>query len=147
MAWWRAMRSTAMGTDALALLAADAGAEIAHPLLDGGVWATVAAAAPRLGFPRRSDAFRAVAGHLLPEDVAARPTKAAFNRVFFHGSARAFVRDWGDTGIPHDLVDVAALRAHWLGEAPDPHSLTLLQAAWLASTGDRVEQPLGRGAE
>ncbi len=43
------------------------------------------------------------------------------------------------------MVDAAALRAHWAGEVPDPHSLTLLQAAWLASAGDRVEQPLGRG--
>ena len=48
-------------------------------------------------------------------------------------------------GVPDDVVDADALRAHWRGPStPDPHSLTLLQAAWLASAGDRVEQPVGR---
>jgi hypothetical protein len=62
--------------------------------------------------------------------------------MFFHDHSRAFVRDWDGAGAPAGLVDVAALRRHWLGPAPDPHALTLLQAAALASAGDRVEQAL-----
>ncbi|WP_028065230.1 asparagine synthase-related protein [Solirubrobacter soli] len=182
----RGMRYTAVGTAALALLAADAGAEIAHPLLDLGLWAAVAHAAP---FDRRDAALAAVAGALLPPELVARRTKAGFDGAFFNAHARAFAAGWdgraapaggaaewdgraapasgaaewdgrganasGATqrdgraaappGVPYALVDPGALRAHWLrAETPDPHSLTLLQAAWLASAGDRVEQPAGR---
>jgi asparagine synthase (glutamine-hydrolysing) len=145
MEFSRGMRYTAVGTDALARLAADAGAAIAHPLLDLGLWAAVADAAPRGGFLKRGHALATVAGARLPADLVARRTKAGFDGAFFNAHSRAFVAEWDGRGVPVELVDDAALRAHWLGaETPDPHSLTLLQAAWLASAGDRVEQPVGR---
>lgn len=144
MAWYRAMRATAVGTDALERVATGAGARIAHPLLDRTVWGAVASAAPRSGFPKGDDALRLVAGSLLPEEVITRRTKAGFDRVFYGRHARAFAQEWSGAGVPEALVDIAALRAHWAGEAPDPHSLTLLQSAWLASAGDRVQQPVAR---
>lgn len=141
MAFARGMRYLATGTASLEQVAAGAGAAIAHPLLDRGLWAAVAAATPHGGFARRADAIGAVAGHRLPEALVSRGTKAGFDGVFFGEHARAFARAWDGTGVPLDLVDAQALRAHWLGEAPDPHSFTLLQAAWLA--GDRVQEPVG----
>jgi hypothetical protein len=143
MAWWRSLRSSATGTAGLDRIAADAGASICHPLLNRALWGSVAAAAPRSGFAGRDDALRIVAGRVLSSDVIERRTKAGFDRVFFHEHARAFAQDWTRGGVPEEFVDAAALHAHWRGEDPDPHSLTLLQAAWLASAGDRVEQPFG----
>jgi asparagine synthase (glutamine-hydrolysing) len=142
MAWWRAMRAFTVGTGSLDRVAADAGAAIAHPLLDRGLWGAVATAAPHAGFVRRDDALAIVAGAHLPAEVVARRTKASFDAVFFSAHARAFAARWAGEGIPEDLVDAAALRRHWAGE-PDAHSLTLLQAAWLGSAGERGQQPVG----
>jgi asparagine synthase (glutamine-hydrolysing) len=147
MRWWRGMRSTAVGTAALDLIAGDAGAEIRHPLLDNELWGAVAAAAPRAGFGDRKGALSLAAGHLLPSDVVSRRTKAGFDAVFFREYARALACDWAGGGVPDELVDTASLRAHWRAGEPDPHSFTLLQAAWLASAGDGIEQPLGRGVQ
>jgi asparagine synthase (glutamine-hydrolysing) len=87
-------------------------------------------------------ALAALAGHLLPQEVVDRRTKAGFDAVFFNDHSRAFARDWDGAGAEMRLVDTQRLRRHWLGRAPDPHSLTLLQAAVLASAGDHVEQAL-----
>jgi asparagine synthase (glutamine-hydrolysing) len=120
---------------------------IAHPLLDIGVWAAVADAAPRSGFRAPDAALAAVAGHVLPTEVVSRRTKAGFDALFFGEHSRALAREWDGGDIPAELVEASALRAHWLGDAPDPHSLTLLQTVWLASAGDRVQQPLGRAGQ
>jgi asparagine synthase (glutamine-hydrolysing) len=141
------LRAMALGLAAVDLVAGEAGATISHPLYDPGLWASVAARAPRRGFTDREAALRLAAGHALPEAVIARRTKAHFNEVFFTGHARGFVERWSGAGLPEDLVDVEALRAHWLTESPDAHSYTLLQLAWLASTGDRSEQAVGRGLQ
>jgi hypothetical protein len=140
MAWARGMRSLAVGTAALEALARDTGATIAHPLLDHALWGALAAAAPGAGFVLRDAPLAAVAGRLLPAEVVARRTKAGFDALFFHDHARALVREWRGGGVPARLVDERRLRKHWQGETPDPHTLTLLQAVWLASARDRVEQ-------
>lgn len=147
MALSRGMRYNAVGTASLDRLAADAGAQIAHPLLDDRLWAAVAVAAPRAGFERPEAALAAAAGHLLPPELVARRSKASFDALFFNEHSRAFVDAWGGDGVPPDLVDAAALRAHWTGPAPDSHSLTLIQSAWLASARDRVDEPCGRLVE
>jgi hypothetical protein len=137
------MRSTGVGTAALTLLAEDADAAIAHPLLDLRLWAAVSAAAPRRGFSPGGGALAATAGELLPAELVRRSTKASFDAVFFHDHARAVARDWSGHGVPSGLVDEARLRDHWMGEAPDAHSLTLLQAAWMADCGmeERLPKP------
>jgi asparagine synthase (glutamine-hydrolysing) len=140
MGWWRSLRYLAVGTRSLAAVAAGAGAVIEHPLLSPAVWGALAAAAPRAGFARGDAALAMVAGRLLPPELVARRTKATFDELFFSEHARALAADWEGAGVPSELVDVAALRAHWRAEAPDPHSLTLLQAAALASAGEGVQQ-------
>jgi hypothetical protein len=142
MRWALGLRYLAVGTRALGRLAADHDVAIAHPLLDPATWAAVAAAAPRQGFADRTHVMRSLFGGLLEPDLLAREDKATFDAVFFAEHARAFVHCWSGAGVPGELVDVEALRAHWLGEAPLAQSLTLLQAAWLASGADRPEEPL-----
>jgi hypothetical protein len=137
----RGLRYLRVGTAGLELLAAGAGARIAHPLLEPGVWAAVAAHAPRGGHLGRTDGMQAIFGDLLPAELLARGDKAGFDEVFFHCHSRAFAERWDEVGVPPAVVDAAALRAHWLGPAPLPQSFSLLQAAWLASA-DGVEQPL-----
>jgi hypothetical protein len=144
----RGARYLAVGVGSLDLLAADAGCAIAHPLLDRGVWSSVASHAPRGGFLGRSDAMDAVFGDLLPGRLRSRPDKAGFDEVFFHDHSRAFAAAWDGGGVPQALVDAAALREHWLAGSPRAQSFTLLQAAWLASDGgDGVQEPLARRAE
>jgi asparagine synthase (glutamine-hydrolysing) len=142
MAVSRGMRYLGIGTSALELLAADAGAAIAHPLLDPTLWSAVAAAAPRVGFAGADHTLAAAAGALLPPELVARRTKASFDGLFFNRHARAFALGaWTGGDVPADFVDAAALRAHWNGASPDSHSLTLLQSAWLASARNRVREP------
>jgi asparagine synthase (glutamine-hydrolysing) len=142
----RSLRYLGVGTASLALLAADAGAELAHPLLDLGLWSAVAAAAPRGGFQGPRAALRATAGHLLPDDLLSRTSKASFDAIFFHTHSRQLAEAWTGEGVPAGLVDERALRKHWLSEQPDSHSLTLVQSAWLASAGDRLDEARSRVA-
>jgi hypothetical protein len=140
----RAARYLTVGTASLERLARDAGAAIAHPLLDHAVWGAVAAAAPRLGHRDRQAAMEATFGDLLPAELLARADKAGFDEVFFNAHCRAFAERWSGAGVPEDLVDVQALREHWLAGEPRAQSFSLLQAAWLA---DRGQQPVGGDVE
>ena len=140
MAEMRGTRGLATAVASLERLAGDAGASIAHPLLDLQLWGAVAAAAPREGFAHRNDALAAAAGHLLPRQLVGRSTKASFDGLFFHDHSRAAARAWRGGGLPADVVDEVALAEHWAGEVADSHSLTMLQSVWLASA-QRAEQP------
>jgi asparagine synthetase B (glutamine-hydrolysing) len=137
--WYRGQDSMAIGTRALDLVAADAGATIEHPLLDARFWAAVAAAAPRRGFHDRESALAAAAGHVLPPETVSRRCKASFDAVFFNNHARALVRDWRGGGVPEQVVESDALRRHWQEESPDAHTYTLLQAVWLATRGATLD--------
>jgi asparagine synthase (glutamine-hydrolysing) len=129
----RASRYLRIGTASLDLLAADAGAAIAHPLLEPSVWAAVAGSAPRGGHRTRTAAMRAAFGPLLPEELLARSDKACFDEVFFNDHSRRFAERWDGAGVPDALVDAEALRRHWLGGAPSAQSFTLFQRAQLAA--------------
>lgn len=142
----RAARYLRVGTGSLDLLARDAGAAIAHPLLAPSVWAAVARSAPLGGYSDRTAAMRAVFEPLLPAELLARHDKACFDEVFFHQHSRAFAAAWTGAGVPAGLVDADALREHWLGEAPRAQSFSLLQGAWLASQ-QGVQQPVGGRVE
>jgi hypothetical protein len=136
--WCRRLRYLQVGTESLGRLAADAGVRIAHPLLDERLWAAMAVAAAPWGLRGRADGLRLVLGDLLPGDVLARRDKACFDAAFFTGTSAAFAARWEGADLAGDLVDPAALRAHWSGEAPRPQSYLLLQAAWTASTGGEL---------
>jgi Asparagine synthase len=121
--------------------ARDAGAAVAHPLLDLRVWAALCSGSAHRD---RTAAMWSAFGPLLPAELLARTDKACFDEVFFHDHSRAFAADWTGVGVPDALVDAGALARHWAGEAPRAQSYTLLQAAWLA---DRGQQPPGRVVE
>jgi hypothetical protein len=143
LAWLRASRPLGIGLESLATLAADAGAALAHPLLEPGLWAAIARAAPRGGYLGRTEAMRALFGDLLPDPVLARSDKAGFDEVFFARHSRELAAEWAGEGAPDGLVDVERLRAHWAGPKPEAHSFTLLQAAFLASGAERLDEPPG----
>jgi asparagine synthase (glutamine-hydrolysing) len=140
LAWARAQRYLGVASDALARLAADADVHIAHPLLDGGVWAAVGRRGRR--FADRTEGMRELFADVLPDEVLARSGKAAFDSVFCGARARELAAEYAGEGAPPELVDPQALRAHWARGEPRPQSLLLLQAAWLARRGDGGEQRL-----
>lgn len=147
LAWMRGSAALVRVPETLHRLAADAGAAIAHPLLDAAVWAAVGSAAPRGGYLGRDAAMRDVVGELLPRDVVTRTSKAGFDAVLFARHSRGFAATWSGEGVPDELVDASALRAHWAEPAPSANSFTLLQAAFLASRGEAVHEQRRRGRE
>ena len=129
LVWWRALRPTRLGVASLALLAADAGAEIRHPLAAARFGAALAR--ELAGPPAREAALQRVFGPLLPEELYRRRTKAVFDEAFWGSAARGLARDWQGEGADPSLVGHEALRREWSRPVPDAHSFTLLQAAWL----------------
>ena len=139
----RGMRYTAVGTAALDLLAADAGAAIAHPLLD----------LRPVGRGRRGRSARGVharatprsapsPGSCCPAELVARRTKASFDaRLLQRARARARAR----VGRARRPGDARRRRraARALARSDDARSALADAAAgaWLASAGDRVQQP------
>jgi Asparagine synthase len=95
----------------------------------------VAGQAARYGFGSRTEAMRTHFGRLLPDAVLQRSDKAVFTEVSVGPSTRAFAEAWDGSGVDRSLVDVEQVRSMWLSERPTLQSLTMLQAAWLASLG------------
>lgn len=125
------LRALRLGLRSLDLLAADAGARIAHPLASGGFCAALAANSSPLGFPDRATAVRELFGELLPPQLLARRTKARFEGAFWRRYSREVAAAWDGEAADPALVDRAALRSLWAGPEPDAHTYLLLQAAWL----------------
>lgn len=121
-------------------MAADAGAVATSPLLDPRFVASFAHSGGRLGYTGRNAANRALFSDLLPDEVLTRSTKAVFNASVFHDHTRAFARQWTGAGVPLDLVDPERLLAQWQSDCPHAGTLQLLQAAWLADHGARVNR-------
>jgi asparagine synthase (glutamine-hydrolysing) len=147
MAWLRGGPALTRGPASLIALAADAGAAISHPLLDRGLWAAIARTAPNGGYLGRTHAMKALFGGLLPDQILERSDKAGFDEVFFARHSRALAAAWNGEGAPADLVDLGRLRAHWAAPNPRAQSYMLLQAAFLASSPERVEQQCRRVGE
>lgn len=143
--WRLGFRYLAVGRASLAVLAADAGVEIAHPFLDPAFAAALAALRRPLRVAGRTQLMQAVFGGLLPAETIARRSKSHFDEAFWNESSRAFATGWSGAGVDRELVDVDVLRAEWASERPDPRTYSLLQAAWLAddSGGERVEEARG----
>ena len=139
-------RALRVGLGSLDLLAADAGAAIAHPLLDPRVLAAVAAAGPRGGWIDRTHAMRALFAGLLPAELLARSSKAHFDGAFWGPGARRFAASWQGEAIESGVVDPSALARLWAGPEPDAHTFLLLQAAWLERHGQAQldDRPVAR---
>ncbi|GHE97518.1 hypothetical protein GCM10017786_32820 [Amycolatopsis deserti] len=97
--------------------------------------AAIARAAGFWGWSGRTATMRDVFGDLLPREVLERTTKADFTGAVFTERTRAFAREWTGRGVDAELVDAEALRDNWLSPSPHAPSMTLLQQAWLATSG------------
>lgn len=138
--WWPS-RYRLLAEESLAIMAADLGASVAHPLMDGRFLAAAARQLRLVGFEGRTLAMSRLFSDLIPPALCARSSKASFNSVFFNRHSRAFVADWTGAGVDDRLVDVEALRREWSGEREfDARTLTLLQSAWLAQRPHDVEE-------
>jgi asparagine synthase (glutamine-hydrolysing) len=142
-AWWRdrirwrlRRRDLAACRESLALLAADAGVRAVAPILDPAFVAALARAGGRSGYGDRTATMRAVFEDLVPGELLARSTKGTATSMFWAGSP-SFAERWGGGGVDPGLVDHEALRREWRAPAPDGRTALLLQAAWLATEGDR----------
>ena len=130
--WMLRRRPLAMAAWSYERLARDAGAALAHPLLDPGVAAAVVRAGGRLGWPERAAATRSAFAGLLPGDLLARPGKARLTAAFWAGGARAFAAAWDGSGVDPEVVDADGLRREWASESPDARTGSLLHHVWLA---------------
>jgi hypothetical protein len=115
----------------LELLAADAGATVAHPLTDERFLGAYAARGGWRGYGGQTAAMRALFGELLPDAILSRPSKARFSEVYVTGHARAFAASWDGTGLSADLVDADALRSEWSARDINFRSGMLMQWLWL----------------
>jgi len=104
-----------------------------HPLLDAGFISALAREGGAWGYAGRTDLMRHLFADVLPEEVLARSTKAHFGQARWGDAERGFARAWDGSGLPGELIDTEALRAHWLSERPQGSSALALHAAWLAS--------------
>nr|WP_281386462.1 asparagine synthase-related protein [Jiangella mangrovi] len=132
--WWirhrRAVDAVLTNYDALG---AEFDVRVAHPLLDDAFLAALARFGGRWGFAGRTDLMRILFGHLLPEAILSRASKASFDRAYMGEPTREFARTWDGSGVDTALVDPEALRASWLSDRPSTLSGTLLQQAWLSA--------------
>ena len=138
--WCSRLRYLRLGMRALNLLAADEGAVVGHPFMDGRFLGALSASG---GAADRQTAMTELFGELLPPAVLTRETKASFDRAFFARHSREFAAGWDGTGADERYVDVARLRSDWESPRPVPQSFLQLQAAWLAVSGaERLEEPV-----
>jgi hypothetical protein len=136
--WLTRRRSAVFTSHNYRQLAKEHGITLLEPLLQPRFLGALGRAGAALGFPGRTAAMRELFSDVLPPAVIERSTKAMFNRAFLGESTREFARSWDGTGVDRDVVDAGRLRAEWLSERPSALSSSLLQSAWLASSGSRM---------
>ena len=130
--WWRSRYRTVLSAS-MAALAADAGTSVVHPFLEAAVVSGMAGHFGGAGPLDRSAAMRELFGDVLPDAVLSRRSKAHFDEAFISDHSRSFADEWAGAGVDGALVDRDRLATEWRGDHPDPRSLLLMQAAWLAS--------------
>lgn len=124
---WRG-RGTQLGLQVLSQLGVEGDARVLNPFEHPLFLSDYAGLAGRVGTGGRGRTLRALAGDLLPADLLARTSKAAFREAFVTARARDVVAHGLDeTGNP--FVDEVKLRAAWREKEIRPQSLPLLQAA------------------
>jgi asparagine synthase (glutamine-hydrolysing) len=133
--WKARRRRLALMRESLALIGADAGTLVVHPLLDPGTVDSLARSGGWRGFGGRAATLQALFGDVLPPEVLARATKAHFDEVFWGPATRAFARRIladGELAVPA-LLDRRGLAAAWAADPAPGVSLLLLQASWLTT--------------
>jgi asparagine synthase (glutamine-hydrolysing) len=131
--WHARARALHLAATNLALVAEDAGARVAHPLLDPRVVSALATEGGAAGLGGRTDIMRHLFGDLLPESVVARETKAVFGAAVWHAHTRAFVDEWDGGGLDPQVVRPDALRAAWHRDLVPFTAWTALHAVWLST--------------
>jgi asparagine synthase (glutamine-hydrolysing) len=132
--WLYRRRWLEAGVRSLGLLARDANAAIAHPLLSSGFGGALAAACRRRRFDDRTATMRALFGEVLPPELLTRPTKACFDAAFWGAHSRRQATVWRGEAVDPDVVDADALEAEWTMHEPDAHTYLLMQSIWLESS-------------
>jgi asparagine synthase (glutamine-hydrolysing) len=110
---------------------------IVTPFWDAGFLRALGAAGGWRGLGDRTAAMGALFGHLLPEDVQGRTTKADMTNAVWGEPCYSFARQWEGLGLDPEVVDHEAVRSVWLRERPYYASATMLHAAWLATDAAR----------
>jgi asparagine synthase (glutamine-hydrolysing) len=134
--WWWRLRHIQIYRHHCALVAADVGTQVSHPLIDAAFLAALGPWLSRRKITSRTDAMHALFGHVLPPEIRTRPTKATFWQPFWNRPSEAFAAAWDGTGVDETLVDVDGLRETWTSGNPNVRTLMLLQAAWLRRRRD-----------
>jgi len=136
-------RSVCLGMANFEAEVAAHGSVSVNPLADAAFVDTLARDGGMLGWGDRTAIFRRLFGDLLPDEVLARGTKAAFNSTRWGEQERQFAHEWDGHGFDDDWIDAEALRSEWLSDRPHPISSFLLQVAWAISQGIPVtgDQP------
>ena len=135
---WARSRTTELGLQVLARLAATEGAGVASPLSDPAFVDAFAEEVGPAGPRSRSHAMAHLAEDLLPPAVVRRTTKAAFGGLIWGPGFREFARTWQpDTLAPEiaALVDVDRVAAEFSRASPRHPAMMLAEAAWLGSVG------------
>jgi asparagine synthase (glutamine-hydrolysing) len=125
-------RRLALAQAGLARLAAGAGADIVHPLLDGAWLSELADVAPPLGFGGRERLWPRLFADVLPVPLLRRREKAVYDGVYFTGPSRRFAAEWDGGGLTGAMVDADRLRATWRDPWRGHHPAVLQQALWLS---------------
>jgi asparagine synthase (glutamine-hydrolysing) len=117
------------------VLGSDHDVSVVHPFVEPRVLDALGTTGGFEGLGDRTGLMRHVFGDLLPAELIERRTKAGFTDPLWTETARRFAREWSGEGVDRTLVDVDALRTHWMGDVRNLVSTTLLQSAWLHDHG------------
>ena len=122
-----------VAADTFRRFADDAGTTLVEPFFDSRYVLAVGHHAPPEGFKSRSEAMYVHFGKLLPDKVLQRSDKAVFTEVSAGASSRKFADAWDGSGVDPSVADPEMVRSVWRSERPSMQSLTMLQAAFLAT--------------
>lgn len=130
--WFAQRRYLGLACETLALFAADAAADIFHPLLNARFLSSLGALGPWRGGGGRTDLMHRVFGDVLPRAVIERRDKATFNTAYWTSATVNHVRLLAEEPPRYDFVDTAALQKLWKTGAPAFGTALLLQQARLS---------------
>jgi asparagine synthase (glutamine-hydrolysing) len=128
---WRS-RDLRLALAGMNVLAEDYDVQMLHPLFSPLFVSALAAEGGVRGFANRTDVMRMLFGHVLPDEVSSRQSKAVFGQPYWTHYSQEFGRTWSGGGVDGEFVDVGALQRLWASSEPPPApTLILLKQAWL----------------
>jgi hypothetical protein len=133
-AWAWGRRDLELSRRSLALLGADAGADVVHPLLDPEfLMAICGSGVSPEAVGGRAALLGQVFGGCYPEAVLGARPKATFGEVFWRRHTRSLLAAWDGGGVDPSVVDRTRLRREWDRPQPDLCTAMLVQQVWLAT--------------